>query len=228
MADADIAPIDGGQMYQMPKMETKAYVDSVTGASMTVSVPAPINEQQTLWVAAWDNIFLLAGPRPTPSHGKGMKTPAGKVQRAMFNHCVASENALIKQCTDLLAYYTRPNCAESGDLCAAQQKECLAATGFVDLEPYQNCGKNGNVSDWQGLSPYETQKINQDLCKSEQSSSNLLHGGAKYKDVLLDTVALCDLSDQALKEFVARKHENCRSATQGLQTLRSCWGAVGQ
>lgn len=228
LADADISPIDGSQIYQMPQMDTQSYKNDLTGESLTVSVPAPQNEQQQLWVAAWDNIFLLAGPRPTPRSGKGMKTPVGKVQRAMFNHCVASENALVKQCTDLLMYYTRPNCAESAKLCETQQQECLAATGFLDLAPYQECGKDVALSKWQGLSPYEAEEINQRLCKSEQNNNNLLQAGSKHKDLLLDTADLCDLSGQSWKESVAQKHENCHAATQAMQKLQTCWEAVGE
>ncbi len=228
LADADLAPLDEGQSYQMPKMISKAYTDSVTGASLVVSVPDPQNDQQRLWGAAWDNIFLLAGPRPTPRHGKGMKTPVGKVERTLFNHCLSSQNALIKQCTDLLAYYTRPNCEEMPALCEAQQEKCLAATGFLDLAPYKDCGKNGAITAWQGLSAHETEQINQYLCKSEQNNNNLLQEGAQHKDLILDMAYLCSLSEQAWKESVALKHENYRAATQGLQKLSTCWAAVGK
>lgn len=231
LADADIAPIDGRQIYEMPLMSQYTYENNAfLFEEATVYVPTPDSDRQRLWVAAWDNIFLLAGPRPTPLHGKAMNTPVGKVQRSLFNHCVASQNALVKQCTDLLAYYTRPNCnqiqaatlppwayVQETDLCKDQQQKCLAAKGIIDLEPFDKCEK--------GLSPYEEDKIDQLLCKSNQHYVDMVHAGATYEKLTASS-DFCEMAWSRWRVSVDKKHANCTAAVNGMQTLDSCWAAV--
>ncbi len=237
LADADISPIDGGQVYEMPAM-SRQYYDSgsetewwwyIFDDSSSFLVPNPSTDRQKLWVAAWDNIFLLAGPRPTPKHGAGMNTPVGKVQRAMFNHCAASQNALVKQCTDLLAYYTRPNCNQietsetswlwmkEPNLCKGQQEKCLAAKDMIDIAPFSDCKE--------GLSPYEEDQIDQLLCKSSQHYVDMVQAGATYEK-LEESSDLCESSWIKWRAAVDKKHANCTAAVNGMQSLESCWAAV--
>lgn len=219
LADANITSMDGGQIFEMPRMISKTYKDSVTGLTIVANMPSETNltPRQEFWLAAWDNIFLVAGPRPSPRHGKAMKTPIGKTQRAMFNHCVASQNALVKQATDLLAFYTRPNCTDNKELCDAQQKKCMAVEKILKLDEFDNCEK--------GLSPSEVHEIAQRMCKSSQHYiDNGLAGQSQHK--MAKTIALCEALDKSGKAYVKTKQDNYLAAIRGMQTLKPCWAAV--
>ena len=224
-ADADMMTPDGGQILVMPKTVSRAYVDPATRQTITVHTlevdpnlkEDPHGDRQLFWLAAWDHCFLIAGPRPTPRYGAGMKTPSGKTQRAMFNHCAASQNALVKQCTDLLAYYTRPNCTDTGSLCEKQKLLCSSVEGIMDVERFGKCEE--------GLSPYEEQLIMQSLCKTNIHYIDQRAAGATDKDLSASS-DLCEISWSSWRAYVAQKHDNYTAAANGMQKLKACWASV--
>lgn len=225
--DADIAPIDGSLIYEVPEFVRVSYTDRLTGESLDVIGPLMTNltDEQRFFIAAWDNIFHLAGARPTPVHGKAMLSESGKRQRAMFNHCSANQNALVKQCTDLLSFYTRPNRNDSSSASyrRAQYTKCHALEGIIDLERFGNC--DGAFGGFKGLSPYETQLLAQTMCKTNQNAIAQTMSGASQSDVL-KTSDLCTLSWNAWQAYVARKHSNCTQAVEAMHSLQGCWAAT--
>lgn len=218
-ADADLFMPDGGQIYEMPPTEPKSYIDPVTNQTFTVNkvTPDENNERQMFWMAAFDNIFLTMGARPTPAHGKAKDKPVGKTQRAMFNHCAASENALIMQCAAWLAFQSRPNCATNGALCASQKEKCLGAEGVVDLKRFDNCTK--------GLSPYEEQLIAQSMCKSNEHYVSMRAAGATANE-LKTSSNICSVSWITWRALVKKKENNCLAARRGVSALKACWDAA--
>jgi len=218
--DADLSPVREGQIYEVPKFVGRIYTDPNTGATLTIqSMGTPTTDPQRFFVAAVDHLFLAAGSRPTPLNGDKLKTPNGIVQRTMFNHCAANENALIKQCTDRLAYYTRPNSQDpqGAAMRKAQKSLCDAIDGTIDKKRFGNCD--------QGLSAFEAQKLAEMWCSSVQQAIGLKAAGVSDGKVrkASDICEMVRLTGQSMR---TQMRLNCVSAMAALPGLRQCWNTV--
>jgi hypothetical protein len=213
--DAHLLPPDGVQTLTVPEMNT------VTNGNVTAIYPSPQTTEQRFYMAAVDNIVRAAGPRPTPITGQKIRTPVGYMQRAMYNHCVALEGALVKQCSDVVAYYTRPNCAgQLGGslLCMTLNSGCRAGTeGIMDSSRFGGCAA--------GLSPYEAAFISHTGCFTNQHYMAQAAAGATHPE-MINTGVLCTAAWDAWQEYIQIKEDNCTKAMMALTEMASCWNAV--
>ncbi|MDD2325027.1 MAG: hypothetical protein PHW63_03315 [Alphaproteobacteria bacterium] len=220
--------------YEVPIFIRKTYTDPLSGASVSVVGPdmKNLSAEQKEFVSKWDYIFNVVGPRPTPVSGNALKSETGRRQRAMFNHCLANQNALVKQMTDWLAYLTRPNYKDSNwdEYRKAQYKVCQSAKGSVfmgiDSEGeihYGNC--DGSLSEFRGLSTYELELLAIEMCKSNHYSVAMVADGSGTASPL-ETSDLCSTAWEAFQGEVMRREMNYLAASQSMKSLDTCWAAV--
>lgn len=214
--------------YELPKLITETYTNTETGAKMTIRHPEygpKLTDEQRNFNAYINNIFLKAGIRPTPISGASLVSPKGLVQRAMFNHCAANENALIKQCTDLLAHHTRPNNEDtrSEPLRNAQNERCELIATSIGMNEETKKRKYGNCK--KGLSGFEAMNLVQEWCKSTQFSVGMKGAGASDDEITRasDLCANIWTSGQALQKQL---EDNCNAATANFSKIKECWTTV--
>ena len=227
-ADADLLPfsMDGTIALEVPEMTSTATTFS-DGSSITVSVPTISQDpehryNQRMWLAGLYYCFQLAGPRPSPTWGaENMSRPAGKTERARFEHALAMQSAAIKPCTDLLAYHSRPNKTATA-LIKEQEKLCSAAEGIID--PVDIEKKFGNCK--KGLSPYQAEYLRQLECKSSQSFlANLESGSTHWQGT--DDAIICSTSWNNWAAKVAAKQGALVDAVRAIQETKSNWSGIG-
>jgi len=226
LADAALMPV-GYSLYKMPQLAQQTYKDKATGQTMAVVVPAAdaTSMSEKLWVAAVDHLVWLIGPTPSPPVGKALKTPVGKTQKAMFDHCLARKNALVKPHADWIAYHTRPNCREAVALCEKQETLCKASKGVVDLEnDFNGCGMDKSPK--RGLSPYEQDELLKSVCKSGQNYISHARASVTEKELLADTVNLCDMLNKSVEGYRDQLRANVRKTAQAWRSIDRCWRGV--
>lgn len=211
------------QIYEMPRIRTVSYTNPITNQTTTVRVPAdPSTDEQRFFSMKLDWLFHVAGRRPTPASGRDMFTVTGMAQRAMFNHCAANQNALVKQCADWLAFLTRPNREdpEAQTLRNEQNRLCLSMRNYIDIAKFGNCE--------QGLSAYETHLIQQAWCQNKNYYLGLKNSGASDSEAF-DSIDVCTRSWHHFDKFVSAKENACVQAQAVLESdgMRDCWAAVG-
>ncbi|MDX9689993.1 MAG: hypothetical protein EOM37_08070 [Proteobacteria bacterium] len=213
--DAHLLPPDGVQPLTVPELE------SATVGNVTAMYPSPQATEERFFMAAVNNIVRAAGPRPTPITGEKIRTPVGYMQRAMYNHCVALESALVKQCSDVVAYYTRPNCSGQQartPLCEALNSGCSAGTeGIMESGRFGGCEK--------GMSPYESALMAHTACFTNQHYVVQSVSGATHPE-MMNTGVLCTAAWDAWQEYIQVKEQNCTDAMMALTEMESCWNAV--
>lgn len=230
--DADITPfsMDGAVVLELPQFTAKA-ITLPGQPAMTVNFPDPQNGHQRMWVAGLHYCVQLAmGARSTPAWGASkMTTPQGLVERARFDHALAMQSAMTKPCTDLLAYYTRPDSKEpsSKALIDAQQESCLAAKGYISDEDMKEKFSDCLSSDFKGLSAYQAELLSHSICKSEQHYLSALHSGETHAEAINETIK-CSLAWNTWQAKIAAKQGGLVDAVAGLQETKSNWAGVGR
>lgn len=218
--DAYLGEIDGSQVYEMPMIQSEQYTDPVTNKTVVVRYPAAADgDNQKFWLAAFNGLYYKVGHRPIPLSGAGLRSPVGLTQRVMFNHCAANQNALIKQCADKLAFYTRPNRKDPllDDMRAQQKTMCLAAKKSIDMERFGNCDE--------GLSAYEAHKIQEEWCRATDHTMAMIAGGAS-SDEARQASNVCEEMAMTNANMIARLTYNCTAAIRAMSELDECWDAV--
>lgn len=228
--DDDLTPfsMDGAIPLEVSSFTSKA-ITLPDGKEITVSVPDPINDNQRMWIAGLYYCFQLAGPRPTPAWGEDKMTrPQGLVERARFDHALAMQSAMVKPCTDLLAYYTRPNLDDSASkaLIDKQQKSCVSAKGYIDGHDLEVKFSNCLSPDFRGLSAYQAELLSHSMCKSEHHHISLIQAGATQPELINETIK-CSAAWNTWQAKVAAKQGALVDAVTGIQGTKSNWMGIG-
>jgi len=216
ITDSDLSEhiFDGGQVLELPEFKSKK-IDTVS-----YSLPDPQNAEQKFWVAAWYLCYEKAGPRPTPPSKDAIKTPIGMTRRAQWNHCAAMQSSLAKQCTDRLAYYTRPN-ERFSELREKQEPICQAAErSRIKLDDsYAECKK--------GLSPYQSLRAVHLLCKGVHFFLANKQAGASdpQASALVDK---CTAAWNAWKSMEETGKSASMAGANGQLALQACWPRSGR
>jgi len=203
----------------MPKIETHTYTNKAMSEAITAIVPVAESAKQKLWIAQWDYIANLVGYVPTPPLAKELNVPNGQTLRAMYHHCLATQNALVKQCTDRLAFFTRPDCSDAKELCEMQNERCKFASKYFEIKDFGNCE--------QGLSPYEAYRIAHLMCLSDKYHFELKQEGMSQDDLIINN-NLCANVANTWNSLLAMKDHNCEKAASGLHNLDQCWAEYRQ
>lgn len=212
--------VDGSQVYEMPMIETKLYTDPQTKKSIELHYPGkPTTDDQMFWLGAFNFYYDAVGHRPIPMGGSRMATGVGLPQRVLFNSCTADQNAFVKQCADLLAFYTRPNSSDpaSQKLRERQNALCKAAKSSVDMARFGNCEK--------GLSVYEAYRIQEAWCLNTNHTMALKAAGATDQSAK-DANDVCADESLALSRIEAKLRQNCTTAMAAMSALNGCWADV--
>ncbi len=218
----------GGQMWSdlsmtMPQLEqTFALAMPKTmptkDGDRTVNYAKPNGPREEAFVAKMATLDNLVGPTPTPLRGEALKTPVGRIQRAAYNHALTMTNVLRQACESDTLFYVRPNCEMEGDQCEKQKQVCLAGTGgLVASASYSDC--------MEGMSPYETLRLEQQSCLSEGQILDQLGGGASFAEAS-ETLLYCGMVDTNFKTLAQIKRDNCRKATIALARMEMKWQGV--
>jgi len=215
--------IDPSQIYEMPPIEVKVYTDPITSQTWSVRAfsSTALTPPQKFFKGAVGYLFNVASKRPTPVMGAQLFTGPGMVQRAMFNHCAANENALIKQCADYLAYVARPNSKDekSKALRKSQNDRCEAITGTIDKTRFGNCKE--------GLSSFEAQLLTEKWCATLQTAAGMKMAGARESEVT-EASNVCDMVRISGRAVLETKKRNCLVALSSMSSMNQCWGAVAE
>ncbi len=224
LKDADISSriLSGEVTLEVPPMKQETLKTAAGDVKISVPNPDKENAAQLFWMAAIQYCYQLAGPRPSPPHGRDMATPAGRVARAQWNHCASLQNAFIKQCADRVGNLSRPDCSvsELKPYCDELQKACYSAQN-ADFQPgsvASKCGKG-----------YSLNQAVHDLChpmcgsgRQEQSSAM---GGATDPEMQKSRGSCQIVSDsgetRSLTEDMA-----FLAAVKSMKKLNECWSAV--
>ncbi len=230
--DADLTPfsMDGAVPLEMPQFTSKV-VTLPDGKEVTVSVPiiSADKPNQKMWLAGLYHCFQLAGPRPTPAWGEDKMTrPTGLVERARFDHALAMQSAMVKPCTDLLAYYTRPNVDDpsTASLIGEQHKRCVSAKGYVHEDDLKEKFSDCLSPNFRGLSPYQVDFLSHLMCKTEQHHISLIQAGATQPELINDTIK-CSAAWNTWQAKVAAKQGALADVVTGIQGTKNNWMGVG-
>jgi len=216
--DADLTPfsMDGTVALELPAMGNET-VTLADGKTLDVQVPNPENDNQRMWVAGLHYCFQLAGPRPTPPWGESADTPQGQTEQAKAYAGLSRLAEAVSPCTELLAYYTRPNSTFSA-MIAAQKKSCLAAKKYIDDETFEkefaSCEK--------GLSPYQAELLNQLVCKSSQHYISMAQSNVSGIKLADETVK-CTLSWDEWQYKVVEKQAGLAAVVESVAETREAW-----
>lgn len=210
LADADFSffTLDGGQKLEM------THIKSESKNGVTYSYPDPQNTEQKFWVAGLYYCYNMAGGRPTPAAGEKMLYPGSMARRSFWDTLASKESDFAKPCTDLLAYYTRPN-SEATTALEEQKKNCLAAKRQgVDVSAFDNCEK--------GLSPYEAEKLDLLICKANQFYLSHAQAGASEPD-MMKSIDKCTKAWQAWNTYRQIKISAVTEGAIGLARMKKLW-----
>jgi len=219
--DADISAwvLDGTNALQLPSLVTK------TSFGVTVNVPVPKTFEQQLYAAAVNFCAFLIGPRPSPPHGEDLKSPEGIVQTAEFDRSMVLTSTFLTQCTNRIAYLTRPNCDDPlqyadpsvKKVCDTGNKACkayVANNGTLppDIDP---TGANKCPN---GLSPRQMEWISRMMCKTHQYYTGAVGAGVNH-GILTNYAAKCDLNIAEWESKQAKENLAFVDAVNGLMTM---------
>lgn len=215
---------DPNQVYEMPMIEAYQYTDPITKQRVELRYPAKADgPNQSFWLSAFQNLYHLVGSRPIPLSGAGLRSPVGLTQRVMFNHCIANQNALIKQCADELAFYTRPNSKDPllATVRAKQKKLCEATRKSLSAETLQK--RYGNCEE--GLSAYEAHRLQLEWCLATNQTLAQKAAGATDAEATASS-NLCADQSTSLSNMVELYRYNCNAAVTAMKELDNCWDSV--
>ncbi len=212
LTDADLTAsiLDGGQILEVVKTSSK------TEGGVAYEVMDPQNTEQKFWVAGLFYCINLAGPRPSPPVKEKILTPEGLVKRAQWNHCAAMQSAAIKACTNLLAYYSRPN-SSNNTLRTAQEKLCTEAKNANAIPKDFDCAS--------GLSAAKALEIGNALFSSEQYYVAAGLSGQSHAD-MMRMLARAAANRNAAAAMEAERRGALAEATAGLDKIQECWKNV--
>lgn len=219
--DADLSAwvLDGTNALQMPSLVKK------TSFGVAVNVPVPKTFEQQLYAAAVNFCAFLIGPRSSPPHGEDLKSPEGIVQTAEFDRSMALTSTFLTQCTNRIAYLTRPNCDDPlqyadpsvKKMCDTGNKACkayVANNGTLppDIDP---AGTNKCPN---GLSPYQMEWISRMMCKTNQYYTGATGAGEKH-GALMNYATKCDLGVAEWESKRAKENLAFVDAVNGLMRM---------
>ncbi len=205
-SDTSAFTLDGRQTLEIPQFTT------ITEDSIQYRVPAPEGAEQKFWTAGLYHCMHLAGARPTPPVKEEIETPDGLVKRAQWNHCAAAESALVRACTNLLAFYTRPNSTFTELI--KNQKKSYEATEKLNITLPESHEK--------GMSSYQLLRASQAACKSNQYYVSQSEGGATHAD-MMNSVNKCTLAWNAWESMQEKRRMALIEAVGVLPKLAECW-----
>lgn len=215
-ADLTFETLAGGeQVLELPPFDT---VEDKDGNKFLV--PNATTPAQRFWEAGLHYCFNLAGPRPTPPHGKELDTPQGRVKKTKWDICAAKQSKLIEPCTKLLAHHTRPTQTMT-KLIEAQKKKCLAAEKEkVKLpESFEKCAY--------GLSPYQSDFLTQSMCRNPSFVIAQSLAGSTHPRMIEASVD-CATSWTLWEETELALEMDVIDGINGLLDLRECWQGVNK
>lgn len=206
--------LDGGQVLEIPM--TKSFKqDGIEMVELDPQTP-----EQKFWTAGLYYCMNLMGPRPTPPTKDEIATPGGMTRRTQWNNCAAAESAMMRACTNLLAFYTRPN-STFAKLREEQKKsyEAVKKLGVTMSDAFGNGEK--------GLSPYQEINATQAICKSNQYYVAMKEAGASEAD-LMASISRCTASWNAWQGLQQRMKNALTKATAASEKLSKCWAGTGR
>lgn len=220
-ADLTVSSVGRDKVLEVPSFKKGTYTDSSGTQNVNVPEPKAGKSKQSMWMAALNYCYQLAGPRPTPPYGDAAETPEGKVKRAQWNHCAAQQEAFIKQCADRIGRLSRPDCSNDDmkDLCTAIEKGCKAANeaNVVSKEFLDGCSN--------GLSLYQTEHLCNAMCGSKKQNEVAAQAGAPHYKLLAD-LALCSIVRNSWERKMEEQDKAFLKAVDGMESLDECWAAA--
>jgi hypothetical protein len=217
--------ISGAYTLEVPPFKPQTIVGPKVSFTANVPNPDPNNQYQMWWMAAAAWLNNLVGARPTPPSGAAILTPEGIAASAQWNHCASVESALAKQCADLIAKYTRPNCNDANErakyrsLCDLGYQTCnAAAIAGIKISDYPdiNCVK--------GLSKYQFEFLANLVCLTSETAKQHALGGASTQQ---NTQAnnQCAIAWMTWQDQLISEQNACSEVAAKLAKL-DCWPDV--
>jgi hypothetical protein len=222
LTDADLKAPSVNTVLETPTFQ------KVTQGNMTTYVPVvDASSQQNdperyaaqqAWIAAWHYCYEVTGPAPTkPSSDNPLADD--RIKMAQFDHCTALRSAFIKQCTDRLAKFSRPNCSDPNlsEICKIGMMACDAASPEMSL-PF-GCNK--------GINLYQAEYVSNMPCVGEQRLMAIAKTGQGLTAVQTRHLDMCRATQAAWKAQLAKEEKNFVDGLRGIRKLKECWAGVG-
>ncbi len=185
---------------------------------VTVLVPDPTTPAQKMWLAGYYGCIQMQGPRISALWGDNMDSPSGSTQRTMFEHALSRQTVYNEACSDLLAYYTKPNNTEYPHFMETQNYLCENARRILS-DKELNADYGGCAV---GLSLYQAEKLQHRICKAEGFTLEKRSIGTTDKN-MPDGMIDCAASMLAWESSVASRHGRLVDAVVGQMKIKQSW-----